>query len=250
MPDMTDSKALAGKVAIVTGAGRGIGAAIAAGLARSGATVCCAARTTAEIEATAARIGDAGGEAFAQAADVTDAAAVEALYRAVAARCGGFDTLFINAGASLDQRRVEESDPTLFERTLQVNLIGAYHCARLAIPHLRARGGGRMVLIGSGMGHNSLNGHAAYSCSKAAVWMLVRILANELRGDNISVNELVPGPVRTSMTATQLDTGGVIGSPVEWVKQPEDVVPLALMLAGYPAPGPTGQSFSLMRRTS
>ena len=112
-----------------------------------------------------------------------------------------------------------------------------------------ARGGGRMVLTGSGMGHNSLNGHAAYSCSKAAVWMLVRILANELRGDGISVNELVPGPVRTAMTAATLDSGGVIGSTVAWVKQPEDVVPIAMMLATYPAPGPTGQSFSLMRRT-
>jgi 3-oxoacyl-[acyl-carrier protein] reductase len=79
--------------------------------------------------------------------------------------------------------------------------------------------------------------------------MLVRLLANELRDDGISVNELVPGPVRTAMTASTLDGGGVIGSTVEWVKQPEEVVPLAVMLASYPAPGPTGQSFSLMRRT-
>ena len=238
---------LAGKVAVVTGGGRGIGAAIAAGLAAAGARVCVAARSTTEIEATAAAIGQG---AFALPVDVTDAGSVEALYRAVVAQAGGIDILFVNAGVSLDQARVEESDPTLFERTVAVNLTGAYHCARLAIPHMRARGGGRMVIIGSGMGHNSLNGHAAYSCSKAAVWMLVRILANELRGDGISVNELVPGPVRTAMTAGTLDSGGVIGSPVEWVKQPEDVVPLAVMLAGYPGTGPTGQSFSLMRRTT
>ncbi len=244
---MPDTQPLAGKVAVVTGAGRGIGAAIAGGLARAGATVCCAARTTAEIEATAAEIGHG---AFALAADVTDAASVEALYAQVAARAGGLDIAFVNAGVSLDPSPVAESDPALFERTVQVNLIGAYHCARLAIPHMRARGGGRMVLIGSGMGHNSLNARAAYACSKAGVWMLVRVLANELRADGISVNELLPGPVRTAMTAAQLDATGVIGSPVEWVKQPEDVVPLALMLATYPAPGPTGQSFSLMRRTS
>ena len=243
---MPDTQPLAGKVAVVTGAGRGIGAAIAAGLAGAGATVCCAARTLAEIEATAARIGHG---AFALPADVTDAASVEALYAQAAARAGGLDIVFINAGVSLDHAAVAESDPGLFERTLQVNLVGAYHCARLAIPHLRARGGGRMVLIGSGMGHNSLNAQAAYACSKAGVWMLVRVLANELRGDGISVNELIPGPVRTTMTAAKLDATGVIGSPVEWVKQPDDVVPLAMMLATYPAPGPTGQSFSLMRRT-
>lgn len=243
------AESLTGKVAIITGGGRGIGAAIAAGLAAAGATVCVAARSTSEIEATAERLRDAGGDAFAHAADVTDPAAVAGLYRAVAARAGGLDLVFINAGVSLDQRRVEASDPALFERTLQVNLFGAYHCARLAIPHLRARGGGRMILVGSGMGHSSLHGHAGYSCSKAALWMLVRILADELREEGISVNELVPGPVRTAMTSVPQAAGSVIGNPIEWLKQPEDVVPLAMMLATYPAPGPTGQSFGLMRRT-
>lgn len=246
---MTDTKLLAGKLAVVTGAGRGIGAAIAMGLAQQGATVCCAARSMAEIERTAAAITAAGGDAFAVAADVTDAASVAALYAAAAARHGGIDLLFVNAGVSLDQRKVEESDPSAFVATLNVNLVGAYHCARLAVPMMRARGGGRMVMVGSGMGHSSTHGHAGYSCSKAGLWMLVRILADELRADGISVNELVPGPVRTAMTAVPQSAGSVVSNPIEWLKTPDDVVPLALFLATHPGPGPTGQSFSLMRRT-
>jgi 3-oxoacyl-[acyl-carrier protein] reductase len=144
---------------------------------------------------------------------------------------------------------VAESDPDAFLRTIEVNLVGAYHCARLAIPHMRRRGGGRMIMVGSGMGHSSLHGHAGYSCSKAGLWMLVRILADELRADGISVNELVPGPVDTSMTQVPQRGGSVVGNPVEWLKRPEDVVPLAMFLASHAAPGPTGQSFSLMRRT-
>lgn len=241
--------ALAGKVAVVTGAGRGIGAAIAEAYAAAGATVVCAARSSSEIEATAARIVAAGGAAFAIPVDVTDPAEVAALFARTVERAGGLDMLLVNAGVSLDQRPVETSDPDAFVRTIAVNLTGAYHCARLAIPHMRARGGGRMVMLGSGMGHSSAHGHAGYSCSKAGLWMLTRILADELRNDGISVNELVPGPVQTSMTAVPQRTGSVVSNPIEWLKQPGDVVSLAMFLATHPTPGPTGQSFSLMRRT-
>lgn len=246
---MAVQDALAGKVALVTGAGRGIGAAIAEGLARAGAEVVCAARNAEEISATAARIAEAGGRALTVQADVAEPDSVAALLARASARTGGLDLLFVNAGVSLDQRPVEQSDPAAFEATLRVNLVGAYYCARLAIPHMRARGGGRMVMVGSGMGHSSLHGHAAYSCSKAGLWMLVRILADELRADGISANELVPGPVRTAMTGVPQRENSVVDNPVEWLKRPEDVVPLALFLATHAAPGPTGQSFSLMRRT-
>lgn len=79
--------------------------------------------------------------------------------------------------------------------------------------------------------------------------MLVRVLADEVAPDHISVNELIPGPVRTHMTRPATDPSSVFSIESEWIKQPDDVVPLALFLATHPEPGPTGQSFSLMRRT-
>jgi 3-oxoacyl-[acyl-carrier protein] reductase len=143
-----------------------------------------------------------------------------------------------------DPGTVEQSEPDRWRQTIEVNLFGAYHCSRLAIPHLRRRGGGKIIAIGSGLGHSSRGGTAAYSCSKAGLWMLVRILADEIRADNIAVNELIPGLVRTDI----LTSGVPSGLSEEWVKAPDAVVPLALFLATQPSPGPTGQSFSLMRR--
>lgn len=159
---------------------------------------------------------------------------------------GGLDILVVNAGVSLDQARVEESDPDKLRQTFEVNLFGAYHCIRLAIPHLRRRGGGKIIVIGSGLGHSSRYGTAAYSCSKAALWMLVRIVAEEVRGDNIAVNELVPGLVRTAMAPARRRSPTLLAE--EWNKAPEDVIPLALFLATQPPLGPTGQTFSLTRR--
>jgi 3-oxoacyl-[acyl-carrier protein] reductase len=114
---------------------------------------------------------------------------------------------------------------------------------------MRRAGGGSIVNIGSGMGHQATPGNTSYSASKAGVWMLTRCLALELREHDIRVNELVPGPVETGLVA---DLWGGEDAPDafkgEWFKQPEDVVPLALFLASQPATGPTGQSFSLTRR--
>lgn len=242
-------KSLAGQVAAVTAAGRGIGAAIAEALAQSGATVCCTARNIGEIEAVARSVVANGGSAFAIRADVTDADSVGALYAAVAARAGGIDLLFANASVRLDQAPVEYIDPTAFAATIGANLIGPYDCARLAIPYLRARGGGRMVMTGSAMGHSSSHGHVGCSCSKAGLWMLARILADELRAFGIPVNELVPGPVQAARRGVPPRAGSVVGNPVEWLKQPEDFVPMAMFLATHPAPGPTGQSVSLIGRT-
>ena len=245
---MTDSgQSLAGKVALITGGGRGIGRAIAVAFAGAGAAVVCAARTRSEIEAVAAEIEAAGGQALAVTTDVADLASVQKAVDETAARFGGLDILVINAGVSPGRSEVAESDPASWGQTLAINLTGAYHCARAAIPHLKARGGGKIITIGSGMGRRGAPGSSAYSVSKAGLWMLTRVLGQELRGDNISVNELIPGPVNTAMmpgpAAREPDT-----FDGEWFKEPEEVVPLALFLAGAPDGGQTAQSFSLMRR--
>jgi 3-oxoacyl-[acyl-carrier protein] reductase len=242
---------LDGKIAIVTGAGHGIGEAIAIAYGGAGATVVCAARTTAEIEATAAAIEKVGGSALAVTCDVTALDQVEAMMTLVGERFGGLDILMCNAGGNTHRQTVAASDPGQWIAAVHLNLASAYYCARAAIPLMQARGGGRILLMCSGLGHRGAAGHSSYCVGKAGVWMLTRVLAEELVAHNISVNELVPGPVITPATQAERAAGGSIAAfdmPGEWPKQPEDVAPLALFLAACPAPGPTAQSFSLMRR--
>ena len=245
----TTDQPLSGQVAIVTGAGRGIGQAIAQAYARAGAAVCCAARTMAEIHATVQDIVAAGGQGLAVPTDVTQLAAVQQMVQMTVTTFGGLDILVINAGIDDDRRSVADSDPEVWRTTLEVNLLGAYYCAQAAIPALIQRGAGKIITVGSGLGHRGMVGRSAYACSKAGLWMLTRVLAQELSPYNISVNELIPGPVVTSMAEMQAaQRQGVFAIEGEWAKTPAEVVPLALFLATQPPIGPTAQSFSLMRR--
>lgn len=243
------NRSLEETVAVVTGAGRGIGKAIAIGYADAGATVCCAARTVSEVESVAAEIVERGGRAIAAAVDVSDVDAVDRLMAMVGDRFGGIDLLVINAGRTADAAPVEKSSVEQWRAVMEVNLFGAYYCARAAIPYMRGRGGAKIITIGSGVGHRGLSGSSAYSCSKAALAMFTRVLALEVAEEGIAVNELIPGPVKTSFgsgTVAPNLPAATWGS--EWTKNPEDVVPLALFLAEQPAIGPTAQTFSLMRR--
>ena len=100
----------------------------------------------------------------------------------------------------------------------------------------------------SGMRRASAHGHADCSCSSVGLWMLMRILADELRADGITVDGLIPGPVEIMMTVMCQRPGSTVNNPVEWLRTPENMVSLAMLLATLPTPGPTGQSFSRMRR--
>lgn len=245
----TTEQQLSGKVAIVTGAGRSIGKAVAHAYARAGAAVCCAARTVAEIHETVQDIVTAGGQGLAVPTDVTQLAAVQQMVQVTVETFGGLDILVINAGVNGGRQPAEDSHPEAWRTTLEVNLLGAYYCAHAAIPALKLRGAGKIITMGSGLGHRGMVGRSDYACSKAGLWMLTRVLAQELWPFNISVNELIPGPVVTSMVGAQAaQRQGVFGIEGEWAKTPEEVVPLALFLATQPPIGPTAQSFSLMRR--
>jgi 3-oxoacyl-[acyl-carrier protein] reductase len=235
-----------GKVAVVTGAGRGIGRALARAFAKEDARVVLAARTDTEIEAVRNEIIDAGGQARAVPTDVADREQVQALYRTVANEHGRIDVLVINAGGNFCRASIEGSDPDAWVHTLSVNLTGAYYCLKYAIPLLRAATQARVICTGSGMGHNAPPGTSAYACGKAGLWMLVRQAAQELQDDGISVNELIPGPVDTDAARSAVRSHPVFRE--EWVKEADDVVPLAMFLATHPGPGPNAQSFSIMRR--
>ncbi len=241
---------LAGKVAVITGAGKGIGRALAVGFAAEGASVCCAARTASDIEAVVGEITDSGGSAIAIQADVTSLDDMERMHKAAADAFGGVDIVVVNAGGNIGAGSIEDSEPEEWTSTIDLNLKGAYYTAKAAIPYLKERGGGKIITIGSGIGHNGRPNTSAYACAKAGSWMLTRVLAQELWEYGISVNELVPGPVLTpgAIASWEREGQGVNTITSEWVKEAEDVLPIAMFLATQPDKGPTSQSFSLMRR--
>ncbi len=242
------SQQLESKIVVITGAGRGIGRGIAIGFAEQGARVVCAARTQTQLDQTIGAIQDAGGQATAVSCDVTRPGDVQNLYAETRARYGPVDIVIANAGGNFERRSVEAGDIDAWENTLRVNLLGVYYTCKYAIPDLKTKGG-HIIVTGSGMGHRDGGAGSAYSASKAAVWMLVRNLATELRDYGICVNELIPGLVDTDILS-EAERPADSALSLEWFKQPADVVPLALFLATQPPTGPTGQSFSLMRRDS
>ena len=126
-------RSLEGKVAVVTGAGKGIGRAIAIGFASEGASVCCAARTASDLKEVTGEIASGGGKAIAVQTDVTSFDDVERMNKAAAEAFGGIDIVVVNAGGNLERSRVEDGDPDLWAATIDLNLKGAYYTAKSAI---------------------------------------------------------------------------------------------------------------------
>ncbi|MEE2752672.1 MAG: SDR family oxidoreductase [Candidatus Latescibacterota bacterium] len=243
------SNLLKNKIALVTGSGRGIGKAVAIAYAQEGAKLILVARTDAQLQETVAEIAATGGVAMAITADLTDAGQVTQMADQIKGSADQIDILFNNAGGGIEKEHVVDSDPKLWIKDVNVNLISAYLVTQAILPHMM-EGGGKIINMGSGMGHSPGAGNSAYHVGKAGMWMLTRCLADEVWEKGITVNELIPGPVATDLTAGRMAVGGPPPfAPSEYVKSPEDVIPLALWLATQPSHGPTAQSFSLTRRS-
>ena len=192
---MASQRELEGRVAVVTGGGRGIGRGIALELARAGARVAVAARTVEQVEATAA---EAGGIAI--EADVSDRDSVERMVERTERELGPPDLLVCNAGIAVREETAWELEPEDWWRTFEVNVLGVYLCCRAVIPRMLARGGGRIVNVASGAAYLPGSDTTAYSASKAAVHRFSETLAAQLAPHGIPVFSISPGLVRTEMT--------------------------------------------------
>ena len=190
---------LSDKVALVTGAGGGIGSAIARLYAREGASVLCTDRDEAKAAKTAAEITAANGKAQAFTADVTDAAQCEAQVEETVRRFGRIDIVVNSAGIGLHKLALDTSLAD-WNRVLQINLTGSFLTAQAAARHMLQQGGGRIVQIGSISGQRGNMGGVAYGASKAAVMHMCKVMAVELSSQGIMVNAIAPGPIETGIS--------------------------------------------------
>jgi 3-oxoacyl-[acyl-carrier protein] reductase len=191
------AKPLAGKVALVTGAGRNIGRAIAVGLAAGGASVIVNARTNRdEAEDVVREIEAAGGAALAVLADVSERAAVKAMVAAAIGRFGRLDIL-VNNAALRRETPIDSITADEWREVVGSTLDAAFHCAQACIPHLRASGAGTIVNIGGLTAYSGATHRAHVVAAKAGIGGLTRALAHELARDNVTVNCVAPGLIET-----------------------------------------------------
>ncbi len=236
---------LAGKVALVTGAARNIGRAIASALANGGAAVMVNARHASDdLDATVRAIEAAGGAAASFVADVTDRDAVEAMVAATVRRFGRIDALVNNAALRAEQPFGEMAYDD-WRRILSVILDGAFHCSRACIAQLSRHGGGSIVNIGGESGHRGAAGRAHVVTAKAGLAGLTKALALELAPQGITVNCVVPGRIDTMRAPTGPGSAHAhrpVVPPIGRLGLPAEVAAMVRMLCGPDARYVTGQS--------
>jgi len=245
--------ALAGRRALITGAGRGLGLEIARTYLRAGARVALCARTDEGVQQ--ARDALAGlGELHATTADVAEAADVEALVAFAARRLGGLDVLVNNAGVWGPKGRIEAIDWEDWTRAIQINLMGSVLAARLALPHLRRSARGKVVQLSGGGATAPMPMLSAYAASKAAVVRFAETLAGELLADGIDVNAIAPGAMNTRMLDELLAAGPEVVGEEQHAKalrqresggaDPQRAADLAAFLGARASDGITGRLIS------
>ncbi|MCM3882984.1 SDR family NAD(P)-dependent oxidoreductase [Frankia sp. R82] len=254
---------LAGEVAVVTGAGRGIGRAIALRYAEEGAAVVVSARSTDEIEETASLIRAAGGRAAAHTANVTDLPSVQALLDFTTSEFGTPTILVNNAGGGVPgtSGRFEKMDPEAIVKGLNLNLIAAIHLSRLVLPGMLEAGHGHIINVASGAGMVGMPFLVPYGVSKTGIIRFSEMLALELEGRGVSVFSITPGnvlskltdplwPIRDTLAANPPDTFSWIFPPGHELEDkgwypPERAAELATFLASGRADAVSGKFFSV-----
>ncbi len=246
------------RVTLVTGAGRGIGKAIALAFAAEGAKVAVAARTASELDQVVSEINAGGGESVAFTADLSDRSAPVRLVEQVKQKYGAIEVLLNNAGvgSSADPRPLVDFDDDFWDLTLAVNLTAPYLLCKAVLPDMLAGCWGRIITIASINGRRGALHGAAYAASKHAVLGLTRSLALEVATAGITVNAINPGPVKTLMNdkrvaydakRLQVDADEYEASltPIGGRLVPDDLAPMAVYLASDDARMVTGQAFNI-----
>jgi NAD(P)-dependent dehydrogenase (short-subunit alcohol dehydrogenase family) len=240
-----DSFRLTGKVALITGASRGIGEAIALALAEAGAQVVLSSRKQEGLDEVAGAIRSRGGSAVAVAAHTGDPAAVEALVAQAVAAFGGVDILVNNAATNPHFGPILSAEDSHWDKTFDVNVKGYYRMVKACVPHMRARGGGKVINMASIAGTTPQPGMGVYCVSKAAVLMLTEVLAVELAPVNIQVNAIAPGFVKTRFSAAiwsnpALNDATLAAIPQRRMAEASEIAGAALYLASAASAFTTG----------
>jgi NAD(P)-dependent dehydrogenase (short-subunit alcohol dehydrogenase family) len=244
MSNSTQAQTLSGKTALITGASKGLGKAMALALSAAGATVALVSRDAAKLGAVQSEIKTVGGAAEVFVADVSNEGQVDQLEKEVSAKIGKIQILINNAGINV---RKTLTDFTLdeWQSVINTNLTSVFLMSRRFVPHMKGTGYGRILCMTSIMSHVSLPQRAAYSASKAAVLGLIRALALELATEGITVNGISPGPFATEMNLPivnnpELNTQFVAQIPVGRWGKVEDIGSLAGFLCSDSASFITG----------
>jgi NAD(P)-dependent dehydrogenase (short-subunit alcohol dehydrogenase family) len=241
---------LTGKIALVTGASRGIGEAVARAFARQGARVALVSRKREDLEQVADAIRADGGEALVLPCHTGKATQVAEVVETVESTWGGLDILVNNAATNPHFGPLLSAEEGHWDKTFEVNVKGYFHTAQAAVPAMRRRGGGKIVNIASVAGIAAWSGLGVYSVSKAAVLMLTRVLATELAADDIQVNAIAPGLIQTRFSEALWKDEKILARllaqiPQRRLGQPEELVGIALYLAGPGSSFTTGQVFTV-----